>query len=175
MTTGDALTIVASRAARTSNHDELHYAMGTRPTTDRMRLVVLQAALGELAAVVFVSSRFGMRCEAAGKLVTLAAIAFRWLERICREELRTRTMTATDEVFSLTVAERAKNRLRWGDQSGNTPEIWVTVLSEEVGEVSRALLERSPLDHLRAELVQVLAVCIAWLELQPAPAAGEKR
>jgi hypothetical protein len=38
-----------------------------------------------------------------------------------------------------------------------------TVLSEECGEVSRAVLDHDP-DQLRTELVQVAAVAVAWLE-----------
>jgi hypothetical protein len=36
-----------------------------------------------------------------------------------------------------------------------------TVLGEEVGEVARAILERT---DLRDELIQVAAVCVAWIE-----------
>jgi hypothetical protein len=36
-----------------------------------------------------------------------------------------------------------------------------TVLNEEVGEVSRAILEGS---NLRDELIQVAAVCVDWVE-----------
>jgi NTP pyrophosphatase (non-canonical NTP hydrolase) len=38
-----------------------------------------------------------------------------------------------------------------------------TVLNEEVGEVARAILE-SDNDNLREELIQVAAVCVAWVE-----------
>lgn len=37
------------------------------------------------------------------------------------------------------------------------------VLAEEVGEVARALNDGNP-DNLKDELVQVAAVCLAWLE-----------
>jgi len=38
------------------------------------------------------------------------------------------------------------------------------VLHEEAGEVARAVMERSDAD-LRDELIQVAAVCHAWLEV----------
>jgi NTP pyrophosphatase (non-canonical NTP hydrolase) len=38
-----------------------------------------------------------------------------------------------------------------------------TVLVEEVGEVAHAILEND-IDNLREELIQVAAVCVAWLE-----------
>ncbi len=52
-----------------------------------------------------------------------------------------------------------------GDCSSLTlmPEVKVMVLTEETGEVARAVMERDP-DQLRTELVQVAAVCVAWLE-----------
>lgn len=42
------------------------------------------------------------------------------------------------------------------------PIVKVAVLSEEIGEVARAVLDGSP--ALREELVQVAAVAMAWLE-----------
>lgn len=42
-------------------------------------------------------------------------------------------------------------------------EVKVMVLSEECGEVARAVLEHDK-DGLRKELVQVAAVVVAWLE-----------
>lgn len=53
----------------------------------------------------------------------------------------------------------------WGDCSAPTVDLAVklAVLGEEVGEVSRAFLEKDAAG-LRAELVQVAAVCIAILE-----------
>lgn len=55
----------------------------------------------------------------------------------------------------------------WGQGSAssvNVPTIVkVAVLTEEVGEVARAVLDRDG-DNLRTELVQVSAVAVAWLE-----------
>ncbi|NJO18714.1 MAG: hypothetical protein HC877_24240 [Thioploca sp.] len=38
------------------------------------------------------------------------------------------------------------------------------ILMEEVGEVSKAYLNREPLDNIKKELVQVAAVVVQWLE-----------
>lgn len=51
----------------------------------------------------------------------------------------------------------------------------LTTISEEVGEVARSLLGRAQLttdgatgdDHLRAELCQVAALAVAWMERLP--------
>jgi NTP pyrophosphatase (non-canonical NTP hydrolase) len=71
-------------------------------------------------------------------------------------------------------AERARQRNKWhdehawgiGDCSSDHVELptRVMVLTEEVGEVARAVLDGSPLEHLRAELIQVAAVAVAIIE-----------
>jgi hypothetical protein len=85
-------------------------------------------------------------------------------------------MTRQD-AYRLIDAERVRQAEKWsrehtwgyGDCSGNIPEpVKTAVLTEECGEVARAVLDRSPVDQLRAELVQVAAVAVAWLESLPA-------
>lgn len=53
----------------------------------------------------------------------------------------------------------------WGDCSSVlvSPITKVAVLTEEVGEVARAVLDGDE-DQVRRELVQVAAVVVAWLE-----------
>lgn len=78
-----------------------------------------------------------------------------------------------DEIYRAIDAERDRQSLLWmrehdwgfGDCSSlNLPAITkAVVLGEEVGEVHRAVLNRDN-DELRAELVQVAAVAVAWLE-----------
>jgi len=68
--------------------------------------------------------------------------------------------------------ERARQEEKWGDQSGHPYLLWNAILGEEVGEVSRVLLEHwnthlpdtSAANQLRAELVQIAAVAVAWVE-----------
>lgn len=76
-------------------------------------------------------------------------------------------------VYDLIDAERDKQRVKWGGlhawgqgdcSSRAVPEVVkAAVLAEECGEVSRAVLEQD-VPGLRAELVQVAAVAVAWLE-----------
>ena len=78
-----------------------------------------------------------------------------------------------DEVFDAIDAERVRQGEKWshwhrwgyGDcsQQGLLLPVKVAVLTEEVGEVARAVLDGDK-DQLRAELVQVAAVAVAWLE-----------
>lgn len=59
--------------------------------------------------------------------------------------------------------ERARQDAKWGADQHHDPHLWTTILAEEFGEVARAVLEHDAAG-LRAELVQVAAVCVAWLE-----------
>jgi hypothetical protein len=71
-------------------------------------------------------------------------------------------------------AERSAQIAKWsgehpwgeGDCSSAAvaPIVKSAVLAEECGEVARAVLDQESDDHLRAELVQVAAVAVAWLE-----------
>lgn len=56
------------------------------------------------------------------------------------------------------VADQAK---KWGVQNHH-PERWVSILTEEVGEVAKAANEAN-LKSLKTELQQVAAVCISAL------------
>lgn len=64
--------------------------------------------------------------------------------------------------------ERIRQDRKWGNQDHLSNEIWLAILTEEVGETAKTLLEYSDLMHsrelLRGEVVQVCAVALAWLE-----------
>lgn len=59
--------------------------------------------------------------------------------------------------------ERRRQDTKWGVQNHND-EHWHAILSEEAGEVAKAILEQEHTKQLKAELIQVAAVCVAWLE-----------
>lgn len=60
--------------------------------------------------------------------------------------------------------ERARQDTKFGLLPRNLdPMLWLTVLTEEVGEVARAVLEDSPSQYEK-ELTQVAAVALAALE-----------
>ncbi len=77
------------------------------------------------------------------------------------------------EVYALIDDERAFQAAKWagphdwgeGDCSSALvlPIVKAAVLTEETGEVARAVLDADP-TGLRLELVQVAAVAVAWLE-----------
>lgn len=72
------------------------------------------------------------------------------------------------EVFNrINLAREAMDK-RWGTGSIDKmavekPYLVVAILTEEVGEVARACLEKDG-DNLKAELLDVLQICTAWLE-----------
>ena len=78
------------------------------------------------------------------------------------------------DIWKSILDERTRQSKKWdshhqwgyGDCSSRMvePIVKVAVLTEETGEVARAVLDGSEIDDLRAELVQVAAVCVAWLE-----------
>ena len=87
------------------------------------------------------------------------------------------------EVFALINAERARQHAKWsgsgrwgtGDCSSLrvSPIVKSAVLAEECGEVARAVLDGS--EELTAELVQVAAVAVAWLEALSVPSQDVAR
>lgn len=77
------------------------------------------------------------------------------------------------EAFTEIRAERARQAAQWGQEhgwghgdcasDGVPPIVKAAVLTEECGEVARAVLDKND-DQLRDELIQVAAVAVAWLE-----------
>ncbi len=73
--------------------------------------------------------------------------------------------------YALVMDERVRQHEKWKDSedgdcsSPNMDNLFrLGVLMEEVGEVAKALIERDDLAHVEEELVQVAAVCVAWIE-----------
>ena len=68
--------------------------------------------------------------------------------------------------------ERERQDEKWGSQRTNPPLYWLGILVEEVGELSKALIEpvgprelvAALAGEVRKELVQVAAVALCWLE-----------
>lgn len=80
------------------------------------------------------------------------------------------------EVYALIDAERVRQGQKWGGSHEwgtgdcSSPDVATivkaAVLTEECGEVARAVLDMND-DALRREVVEVAAVCVAWLEGLP--------
>jgi NTP pyrophosphatase (non-canonical NTP hydrolase) len=70
-----------------------------------------------------------------------------------------------DEALELIKTEQARYPELWGRDNGvwNSPAYTkMTVLTEEIGEVAHAILERDQ-ENLKEELVQCAAVILEWL------------
>ena len=66
--------------------------------------------------------------------------------------------------------ERIRQDDRWGEQN-HAPEVWLAILSEEIGEMATAMLRLRfagfpyrEVQVLREEAVQVAAVAVAFIE-----------
>lgn len=66
-----------------------------------------------------------------------------------------------EHIFDLIKAECERQEKKWGKQY-HPDAVWHLILSEEVGEVAKAILEDNQ-DEIRAELIQCAAVVVSWL------------
>jgi len=79
------------------------------------------------------------------------------------EELRN-YKSMNDTIFEEIKQERIRQDNKFGKQPRNLkPSLWLAVLTEEVGEVARAILEGYS-ENYREELIQIAAVCTAAIE-----------
>ena len=67
-----------------------------------------------------------------------------------------------DELLKQIREERGKQDNKWGIQN-HDPFYWLSILMEEVGEASKASLQRKRWQY-RKELIQVAAVAVAAIE-----------
>ncbi len=65
-------------------------------------------------------------------------------------------------IFAEVVSEMASQDKKWSPDRNLDPLLWNAILGEEVGEVSKAILEGD--ENLRQELIQVAAVAIQFIE-----------
>ncbi len=70
------------------------------------------------------------------------------------------------DIFMEVIKERRRQDEKWGPENVLQTEsnaVRMTVLTEEVGEVAKAILE-GDFSGMKTELIQVAAVVFAWLE-----------
>ena len=68
-----------------------------------------------------------------------------------------------DPLLDLINSERKRQIRKWGRQK-HSNATWNLILGEEFGEVSKAILERKTPGEVYSELVQTIAVAVAWFE-----------
>jgi len=62
------------------------------------------------------------------------------------------------------MAERERQDAKWGANRMLDDHVWLTILTEEVGESAEGILKRIPIDELQKEVLHIAAVAIAWIE-----------
>tara|TARA_Y100000034_G_C6690153_1_gene303858 strand:+ start:340 stop:600 length:261 start_codon:yes stop_codon:yes gene_type:complete len=67
------------------------------------------------------------------------------------------------QVLEAVLAERERQDDKWGDQTHNSDEYWMVILTEETGEVAREVYEKRSAGMFE-EVIQCAAVCFAWAE-----------
>ncbi len=73
---------------------------------------------------------------------------------------------ALSELLHKVVEERKRQDVKWGRSFlGRGDAEWLTILTEEVGEVARSIIEGDE-ENLIIEITQCAAVCLKWLELR---------
>jgi len=68
-----------------------------------------------------------------------------------------------DKIFEAIRAERKRQDEKWGADRRINSLYWLGILTEEVGEVAKALIEFQS-EQAEKELVQCAAVIVCWLE-----------
>lgn len=67
------------------------------------------------------------------------------------------------KILEAVLSERERQDKRWGDQTYNTDLQWISILTEEVGEVAKDVNDLR-LAGMFEEIIQCAAVCFAWAE-----------
>ena len=75
------------------------------------------------------------------------------------------------EAVDKVIAERIRQNEKWGYPQNNTPFEWVSILTEEVGELAQATndafmgqIKSNQTDKIVREAIQVAAVAVAIIE-----------
>jgi len=72
-------------------------------------------------------------------------------------------MTTREAIFAAIDRERAYQDHKWGANRRLDTQMWLSILSAELGEAWRDWIKGNP-DRARAEILQVAAVAVATLE-----------
>lgn len=75
----------------------------------------------------------------------------------------------TPKIIQEITDEQDRQVVLHGEQSGHPDFLWLTILTEEVGEVAKECIDKLHGDYkttvnLRKEIVEAVAVGVTWLE-----------
>lgn len=69
-----------------------------------------------------------------------------------------------NDIFSLITEERNKQKQKFGDEPEATRDGLLRILGEEFGEICKEVNQRKSRQAIDKEVLQLAAVCVAWLE-----------
>jgi NTP pyrophosphatase (non-canonical NTP hydrolase) len=77
-------------------------------------------------------------------------------------------MRDTKKALHAVAQERIRQNVKWGDQK-HAPAVWLSLLTEEVGELAKEVNEdlfgdKTAIERMRTEAIQTAAVAIAFIE-----------
>ena len=79
-------------------------------------------------------------------------------------------MSEQSRALASLLEERERQDQKWGQQN-HPPEIWLVILTEEMGELAKVILDdfflggcRRPMAEMRIEAVQVAAMALTMVE-----------
>lgn len=76
--------------------------------------------------------------------------------------------TSPQVISNSTLAWLFRERIRQREKFGNQPlasmEAFIRIAGEEFGEICSAVNQGKPISEIRNEILQLAAVCIAWID-----------
>ena len=77
------------------------------------------------------------------------------------------------EIMMAVHQERLNQIEKWGSHRKLHPDTWVRVMAEELGEIANEIEDDSTGENITTELVQLAALCFAWLSGDEPPLQEE--
>lgn len=74
-------------------------------------------------------------------------------------------MITVDEALERIRQERQRQVDKWGDQSHHEPLYWLGILTEEIGEIAKAMIEDKDTATITTEIVHAAAVACQMIEV----------
>ena len=74
-----------------------------------------------------------------------------------------------EQIVELVRSERHRQIAKWGNRRNLHAETWLRILVEEVGEIAKEIEDDRIGENISPEIIQVAAVCFAWLSNDETP------
>lgn len=95
----------------------------------------------------------------------------KWTQRVVKDTLLTMTDSygvnkstkLTRDILADVFKERLKQDKKWGEQNHESL-YWLGIVTEELGESAKAVIEHKDWSIIREELIQTAACLVSWIE-----------